>query len=96
MRCSSALILESVRSNRCSARESFFFQAVPEDFDNSKTVENKACTFSLDSPGPACVALGQLLNQSTDFSFYLEFLEISSPQPIQCIAESSMGLPDLL
>ena len=30
--------------------------------------------------------LGHLLNQSTDFSFYLE---ISYPQPIQCIAESS-------
>ena len=30
--------------------------------------------------------LGHILNQSTDFSFYWE---ISSPQPIQCIAESS-------
>ena len=42
----------------------------------------------------AFVALGNLLNQSTDFSFLLGFLELSSPQPIQqCIAKSFMGLP---
>ena len=36
---SHSLILESVRSNRCSARERVFFQAVSEVFWYAKTVK---------------------------------------------------------
>ena len=92
------LILESVRSNHCSARERVFFKLcqkfliVPKlcktRFAHSPWILLINCSVTDGDPlqlqlfteqrnpcteGLLSVALGHLLNQSTDFSLYLEF-----------------------